>query len=134
MSKTLPCLKCDGGTAAVHSDECWQQLKDENTTLRAISSKHGCVYGMQSESGGCQLGYPGCACADDLLIFDTERSAKVGSALQKIRGALTYLETLPLITTTQSPEYVQAAIKSAAKLIATVREAVDSLSSEKRQG
>jgi hypothetical protein len=51
------------------------ELKAENTALRAIVAKVECVYGYRDpESGACKLGYPGCACADDIaaLTFDCD--------------------------------------------------------------
>jgi len=41
----------------------------ENVHLRLIHQKGGCPYGHASETGGCALGYPGCACMDDLMAM-----------------------------------------------------------------
>ena len=47
------------------------ELKKENTYLRAFHAKQACAYG-HNKDGVCQLGYPGCVCADDMLVFDEE--------------------------------------------------------------
>jgi hypothetical protein len=125
----VECGRCVGANAAVHTNECWQAIKDENTALRAIAVKVQCVYGM-TKDGVCQLGFPGCACADDVLCWDMERSAKVGEALQRIRKSLVTLETLPLILTGNLPtqDFIKTSISNATKLIKEIRDAVDSLS------
>jgi hypothetical protein len=48
------------------------QLKKENTALRAIVVKHECPYGHRLPDGVCKLGYPGCACADDAACHEDE--------------------------------------------------------------
>lgn len=42
-------------------------LRKENDALRALAAVRGCVYGYQNPAGVCSLGYPGCACMDDLV-------------------------------------------------------------------
>ena len=39
----------------------------ENAHLRVVAQAVACPYGHRSASGACDLGYPGCACMDDLL-------------------------------------------------------------------
>lgn len=43
-------------------------LERENAHLRAIAQNVLCVYGHRKE-GSCELGYPGCACMDDLIAL-----------------------------------------------------------------
>jgi len=38
----------------------------ENAHLRTVAQKVACPYGHRASNGGCMLGYPGCACMDDL--------------------------------------------------------------------
>lgn len=131
------CLKCGGGTAAVHSNECWQQIKDENTALRVVAGKVQCVYGMNREGKGCELGYPGCACADDFVIFDMERGEKVGAVLQKIRRASAYLQTLPLAMSpfwTIMHDDMKKVVEGAMRQVKSIVDDIDSLSSGKKQG
>lgn len=40
----------------------------ENAHLRVVAQAVDCPYGMRASSGGCLLGYPGCACMDDLIV------------------------------------------------------------------
>lgn len=42
------------------------ELEKENTTIRALLVKYECPYGEKS-LGECSRGFPGCACADDML-------------------------------------------------------------------
>lgn len=80
----------DGGSNP-RITEVWDELTrfgDENTTLRALVATRKCVYGHNQKGEGCELGYPGCACADDLLVFDMERSPKAGKTIQALRKEL----------------------------------------------
>lgn len=47
-----------------------ERLTRENTFLRV--NQKACPYGNQNADGGCKLGYPGCSCMDDLIVFDEE--------------------------------------------------------------
>ena len=135
-SQQSDCLKCNGGTAAVHSNECWQRIKDENTALRVIAQKVQCVYGMKKD-GHCQLGYPGCACADDIVVFDMERGQKVGEVLQKIRRSAAYLQTFPLAMMpfwTIMHADMKKVVESAMEKVKSIVDDIDSLSSGKKQG
>lgn len=38
----------------------------ENAHLRVKAQAAGCPYGMLGQNGACLMGYPGCACMDDL--------------------------------------------------------------------
>lgn len=44
-------------------------MQRENAHLRLKMQAEGCPYGHQGEGGGCELGYPGCACMDDLMAM-----------------------------------------------------------------
>lgn len=39
----------------------------ENAHLRVVAQKVECPYGHRADNGACMLGYPGCACMDDLI-------------------------------------------------------------------
>lgn len=41
----------------------------ENAHLRVKVQQLGCPYGWAAPNGGCLLGYPGCACMDDLICL-----------------------------------------------------------------
>lgn len=132
----VACGRCNGGNGVLHSNDCWQTLKDENTALRAYSAKFGCAYGMKGPHG-CSLGYPGCACADDILVFDMERGAKVGAVLQVVRLGLTFLKTLPLAFAPLMPfltESMKKTLTETAQLVDSMATHVDSLSSKEKQG
>jgi len=61
-------------------------LNMENAHLRVIAQKIGCPYGHRNENGACKLGYPGCACMDDLLAMQAwcpEDEEKVAVRLGK---------------------------------------------------
>jgi hypothetical protein len=45
------------------------RLRRENTHLRAMVGKVECPYGHRLPTGFCALGYPGCACEDDLVAL-----------------------------------------------------------------
>jgi hypothetical protein len=51
--------------------EC-EELGKENSALRVMVVKHECPYGHRNKDGVCNLGYPGCACADDVFCFENE--------------------------------------------------------------
>jgi hypothetical protein len=40
----------------------------ENAHLRVVAQGVDCPYGFRAQNGGCLLGYPGCACMDDLIV------------------------------------------------------------------
>ena len=70
------------------------ELRRENTALRAYAQKAGCPYG-HSPGGKCELGFPGCACADDTAVyFETygdgmaERREKLLAELREERDTL----------------------------------------------
>lgn len=70
-------------------------LDAENTHLRVIHQRVGCPYGHVTASGGCVLGYPGCACMDDLLALqawspeDEEKAAfQIAKRLSATRAVL----------------------------------------------
>ena len=44
-------------------------LERENAHLRLIHARFGCPYGHGDPVRGCSLGYPGCACADDIMAM-----------------------------------------------------------------
>jgi hypothetical protein len=47
-----------------------QRLERENTHLRGIvATSNVCVYGHRLPDGICSLGYPGCACEDDIVAL-----------------------------------------------------------------
>src|SRR4051812_1922659 len=41
----------------------------ENAHLRVVAQNVQCPYGHRTPSGACVLGYPGCACMDDLMAL-----------------------------------------------------------------
>lgn len=58
-----------------------RRLRIENTILRVLAAKTQCLYGHRDASGVCSRGYPGCACADDLVALDAQQT----SELQQLR-------------------------------------------------
>jgi phosphoglycolate phosphatase-like HAD superfamily hydrolase len=60
-------------TTAAFRGSTLLDVQKENTALRALVAKQQCVYGY-SKNGVCKLGYPGCACADDIaaLAMDSD--------------------------------------------------------------
>jgi hypothetical protein len=40
----------------------------ENAHLRVVAQQVRCPYNHRTASGACILGYPGCACMDDLIV------------------------------------------------------------------
>lgn len=48
-----------------------ERLDAENTILRGLAQKVECPHKQRGGDGVCRMGYPGCACADDLMaMFD----------------------------------------------------------------
>lgn len=45
------------------------KLERENTHLRIMAASVRCPYGHRTVGGSCELGYPGCACMDDLMAL-----------------------------------------------------------------
>jgi hypothetical protein len=41
----------------------------ENAHLRVVAQNVLCPYGHRASNGACVLGYPGCACMDDLMAL-----------------------------------------------------------------
>jgi hypothetical protein len=41
----------------------------ENAHLRVVAQNVACPYGHRASNGACVLGYPGCACADDIIAM-----------------------------------------------------------------
>jgi hypothetical protein len=41
----------------------------ENAHLRVVAQNVACPYGWRAQNGACTLGYPGCACMDDLAAL-----------------------------------------------------------------
>lgn len=79
------------------------QLRNENDTLRVLAARVECPYGHRTATGSCRLGYPGCACMDDLMVAverypeDTEgaanerlkrRAEAVEAELKRVKGLL----------------------------------------------
>jgi len=63
----------------------------ENAHLRVVAQQVKCPYGMRASNGACTLGYPGCACMDDvthLMSFDpdTSETAYKRRLEQRVRG------------------------------------------------
>jgi hypothetical protein len=65
-------------------------LDRENTHLRLKMQDQGCPYGHAVDGQGCALGYPGCACMDDLMAMaswspeDEDKAAvRLGRRLQE---------------------------------------------------
>lgn len=69
-------LSAQNSAQAMQIDELERELSEaraeletkrkENDALRAMQVGVKCAYGYRMENGACQLGYPGCACMDDL--------------------------------------------------------------------
>lgn len=77
----------DGGYV-LHSDhvDALSVLEKENTFLRVKAQAVGCPYGNTHENGACKSGYPGCACADDLMalqVLSEEDEQKVAVRLRR---------------------------------------------------
>jgi hypothetical protein len=43
-----------------------EEFGRENAHLRVVAQRVACPYGHR-HAGGCELGYPGCACMDDII-------------------------------------------------------------------
>jgi hypothetical protein len=70
------------------SEERLDALERENAHLRLVHQKGGCPYGHASKNG-CELGYPGCACMDDMLAMmawgpedEDKANVRIGKRLQ----------------------------------------------------
>jgi hypothetical protein len=57
-------VNVQGDLAALR--ERLDEAERENTALRAMQVGVKCAYGYKNADGVCALGYPGCACMDDL--------------------------------------------------------------------
>lgn len=76
--------------------DAYDRMDRENAHLRlAFTDKGYCPYGHFSPTGGCALGYPGCACMDDMLALqswspeDEQRAAmRIGRMLFATRNVL----------------------------------------------
>jgi hypothetical protein len=55
----------------VHTTDRMNTLERENAHLRIMAASVRCPYGHRDVSGSCELGYPGCACMDDLLALQS---------------------------------------------------------------
>lgn len=51
--------------------DAYDSMDRENTHLRVKLQAEGCPYGHASARSGCELGYPGCACMDDMLAMQS---------------------------------------------------------------
>lgn len=60
-----------------------ESLQKENDALRALIAKHECIYGHRNVKGVCELGYPGCACMDDLVATMQWSPEDEGAAANK---------------------------------------------------
>lgn len=73
------------------TDEEIAQLQKENDYLRAIVARKECAYGHRLPNGICKLGYPGCACADDIMCaeepFLKDLLERLRKAEAKLEGA-----------------------------------------------
>lgn len=61
-------------------------LELENHHLRVMAASVRCPYGHRAVGGSCELGYPGCACMDDLVALQAwcpEDEVKVAVRLGK---------------------------------------------------
>ena len=67
------------------------KLSKENTALRALVAKHTCVYG-HNKDGVCELGYPGCACADDIAVIASDCDGSVERMKKRYEDRITALE------------------------------------------
>ena len=66
-----------------------ERLMAENMTLRALlpKLKEACVHCGLTEIAKCELGFPGCAAADDLLCFDQFQNHRLKAALGVVDAA-----------------------------------------------
>lgn len=72
----------------------------ENAHLRVTVQKVGCPYGHRDpETGACVLGYPGCACMDDIMATaawspeDEEKAAvRLGARVRDLEATVARLE------------------------------------------
>ena len=72
----------------------------ENVHLRVTAQKVGCPYGHRDqETGACVLGYPGCACMDDVMATaawcpeDEEKAAvRLGARVRDLEVTVARLE------------------------------------------
>lgn len=74
-------------------------LDRENAHLRIVHQKFGCPYGHNAK-GFCELGYPGCACMDDLMAMsswapedESKAAVRIGKLLFVHEAAVTRLQT-----------------------------------------
>jgi hypothetical protein len=66
----------------------------ENAHLRVVAQNVACPYGRRASNGACLSGYPGCACADDLIAlagFYSE-DPEAHDALQRLAAKNTIVE------------------------------------------
>ena len=67
--------------------DAFDSMDRENTHLRVKLQADGCPYGHASATTGCELGYPGCACMDDLLamqVWSPEDEAKAAARISRL--------------------------------------------------
>lgn len=67
--------------------DAFDSMDRENTHLRLKLQAEGCPYGHASAGSGCELGYPGCACMDDLLAMQSwapEDEAKAAVRISRL--------------------------------------------------
>jgi hypothetical protein len=83
--------------------DAYDSMDRENTHLRLKLQTAGCPYGHASPERGCELGYPGCACMDDLMAMtawspeDEDKAAvRLGQRLQATERALENLQQAAL--------------------------------------
>ena len=53
--------------ALAATDNRLDTFNRENAHLRVVAQNVLCPYGNRASNGACMLGYPGCACMDDLM-------------------------------------------------------------------
>jgi hypothetical protein len=64
----------------------------ENAHLRVVAQKVECPYGHRASNGACILGYPGCACMDDLIVLTTFSPADERPAEERLKRRIAVLE------------------------------------------
>lgn len=67
-------------------------IERENTHLRVLAASVRCPYGHRTVGATCDLGYPGCACMDDLLALQAWCPEDEGKAAVRLGKRLAEAE------------------------------------------
>jgi hypothetical protein len=74
--------------------DAFDAMDRENTHLRLRLGQNGCPYGHAAQAGYCALGYPGCACMDDLIAIQAWEPADEAKAAVRLGRLLEATKTV----------------------------------------